>query len=202
MFTRVLCTIGLAVSASAVALSPSPASAVPVEIDLSITFAPPAGTTDWLLDGTGDIFLGDASVPIVEFRPGRQKPGKIKIVKDVTDSCVVGGACGVSFSFAGITDEGGTDHPTYAFQTGNVPSSNPGSAIELFVGNFIPTEPCFNGDVCHAAGPIAAFSDPLIVGTWDVTIQAATTPLPATLPMFVGGAGALALLLRRRRWAA
>lgn len=81
MFTRVLCTIGLAVSASAVALSPSPASAVPIEIDLSITFAPPAGTTDWLLDGTGDIFLGDASVPIVEFRPGGKSRERLKLSK-------------------------------------------------------------------------------------------------------------------------
>ena len=204
MFPRALCALGFAVGVCAVVLSSAPASALPVEIDLTITFAPPAGTADWLLDGTADIFLGDASTPTVEFRPGRQKPGTIKIIKEIADPCLVGGICGVSFSFGGITDEDGTGHPTYAFQAGNVPSSDPGSASELFVGNFIPGDPCFNGDTCHATGPIAAFSDPLIVGTWDVTIQQAITavPEPATLPMFIGAAGALALLVWPRKRAA
>ena len=50
------------------------------------------------------------------------------------------------------------------------------------------------------SGPIVAFDDPVLVGEWDITIrEAAATPLPATLPLFATGLGALGLLARCRK---
>ena len=45
-----------------------------------------------------------------------------------------------------------------------------------------------------------AFDAPVIVGEWDITIREATaTPLPAALPLFATGLGALGLLGWRRK---
>ena len=50
------------------------------------------------------------------------------------------------------------------------------------------------------SGPIVAFDAPVIVGEWDITIREATaTPLPAALPLFATGLGALGLLGWRRK---
>jgi hypothetical protein len=43
------------------------------------------------------------------------------------------------------------------------------------------------------SGLIVGFDDPEVIGTWDITIQAAT-PLPGALAMFSGGLGVLGLL--------
>ena len=145
------------------------------------------------------VFLGANTTPEASFNIGSLIPGNPVFTAHFIpgDPCVGSGTCAVSFSFGGSTNDGNTNHPTYGFQTSNVPSSNPGAAFELLVGNFIPTEPCFTGSVCHATGPIVAFSDPITVGSWDVTIS--ETPLPAALPLFASGLGALGLLGWRRR---
>jgi hypothetical protein len=62
---------------------------------------------------------------------------------------------------------------------------------------FAPTEPCFGGAACSASGVIMAYDTPVQVGTWEATISA--TPVPAALPLFAGGLGALGLLGWRRK---
>ena len=51
--------------------------------------------------------------------------------------------------------------------------------------------------IIDVTGPIVAFDDPVVVGTWDVTIS--ETPLPAALPLFATGLSALGLLGWRRK---
>jgi hypothetical protein len=49
------------------------------------------------------------------------------------------------------------------------------------------------GPSIRVSGLIVGFDDPEVVGTWDITIQAAT-PLPGALAMFSGGLGVIGLL--------
>ena len=216
MVSRSIGTLGFALSVYAALIVSAPqARAVPVQIDLSINFVPPSPIQPgsppiFQLTGTAAIFIGDASLPSATFDIGTLvgNPQPPPIFTDnfiPVDPCVGGGTCGVGFSFLGTTNDGTNNHNTYAFTTGNVPSSDPLtdlSASEVFVGIFMPVDPCFSGSVCHRSGPIVAFSTGTDVGTWDVTIQAAT-PLPAALPLFATGLGALGLLgWRRKRRAA
>ena len=50
----------------------------------------------------------------------------------------------------------------------------------------------------RVSGLIVGFDDPVVIGTWDITIQAAT-PLSAALPLFATGLGALGLFGWRRK---
>jgi hypothetical protein len=77
----------------------------------------------------------------------------------------------------------------------------PFSAPMILIANFEPPDPCFSGAACQASGPIVFFDQPVAIGTWTVTIS--ETPLPAALPLFASGLGALGLLgWRRKRKAA
>ena len=195
---RIVATAGLVLGAL-ISIATIPARASPVQIDVTVNFASPPTTAPWTLTGTADLFLAIGSAPVASFNIGSLSSPSASFITNYIpgDPCVGGATCTVYFDFSGSTNEAGTAHPTYGFQTGNVPPSDPGNPSELPVGVFIPGDPCFNGTVCHASGPIVAFSDPLQVGTWEVTIQA-QTPLPGTLPLLATGLAALGLIGCRR----
>jgi len=187
---------------TAIVATPQQARAIPtdpIDIALTINFAPPPSTAPWALTGSAALYLAINSPPVTTFNIGTLIPGNPIFTAHYqpTDPCVGGATCAVYFSFGGSTNEAGPGHPTYGFQTNNVPGSDPGFASELLVGNFIPTDPCFSGGVCHANGLIVAYSTATPVGQWDVTISA--TPLPGALPLFAGGLGALGLFGWRRK---
>ena len=69
--------------------------------------------------------------------------------------------------------------------------------IIWLVNSFEPPDPCFQGAACNGSGRIFNYDAGVAVGTWDVTIS--ETPLPAALPLFATGLGALGLLGWRRR---
>jgi hypothetical protein len=184
---------------TALVASAPQAHAATVQIDVTITFAPPPSTAQWALTGTADLFLAINSASVASFNIGTRIPPDPIFTGHYQpgDPCVGGGTCSVYFSFGGNTFDGNNNHPTYGFQTGNEAVSDPGAADQLLVGIFLPGDPCFSGGVCHKSGTIFAYSVPTQVGTWDVTISA--TPLPAALPLFAGGLGALGLLGWRRK---
>jgi hypothetical protein len=105
-------------------------------------------------------------------------------------------SCSIGFSFEGTA--GGL--PAFAFATfGDAPNLiPPGPPIIPITNNFEPPNPCFQDAACNATGPIVGYDAPLQIGTWDATIST-TTPLPAALPLFATGLGALGLLGRRRK---
>ena len=173
--------------------------AATVQIDVTIMFAPPPSTAQWTLAGSADLFLGANINPDVSFATGTLIPPNPIFTGHFypSDPCVGGGTCSVSFSFAGTTNDGNNNHPTYGFFTGNEDISDPGAAAKLLVINAYPSDPCFIGGVCHKSGTIFAYSVPQQVGTWDVTVSA--TPLPAALPLFATGLGTLGVIGWRKK---
>lgn len=109
-----------------------------------------------------------------------------------TDPCFGQASCAISSSFAGLAQ----GFPAGAFQTGNVPSTPQPSPI-LPIAVLQPGELCQPSDPCHASGPIVAFDEPVVIGSWEVSIH--PTSLPAALPLFASGLGALGLLGWRRK---
>jgi hypothetical protein len=104
-------------------------------------------------------------------------------------------SCGIGFSFDGKAQ--GFEALAFLKAT-DAPNTVPPTPILPITDNLIPTDPCFNGTVCSASGVIMAYDQPIQVGTWSVTISA-ETPLPASLPLFAGGLGAIGLLGWRRK---
>jgi len=200
---RSIGALSVAVSVfTALVANPPQARAIPTEpidIAVKITFDPGATTAPWSLTGNAALYLALNSPSVATFNIGTLIPGNPVFSGHYqpTDPCVGGATCTVYFSFGGSTNEAGPGHPTYGFQTNNVPGSDPGFASELLVGIFSPGDPCFSGGVCHAGGLIVAYSTATPVGQWDVTISA--TPLPGALPLFTVGLGALGLFGWRRK---
>ena len=110
-----------------------------------------------------------------------------------TDPCFGQASCAISFSFAGLAQ----GFPAGAVLTANVPSAAPTPPPILPIAVLAPGDPCQPTDPCHASGPIVAFDDPVVIGSWEVSIH--PTPLPAALPLFATGLGALGLLGWRRK---
>jgi hypothetical protein len=192
MTIRSLVNAGLALGiAAAIGLSAAPARAVPVQITVSIDFASASELLD-NLTGQATVYAANSAIKLFDI--GTLVSGSANFTDSFipTEPCVGGGTCAISFSFGGPS--GG--FPAYAFQSGNEPVSDPGSAPSLPVGSFIPGDPCFSGGVCSAGGTIFAYDDPEQVGTWSVTIVA--TPLPPALALFASGLGILGCFARRR----
>lgn len=101
----------------------------------------------------------------------------------------------VSFSFGGHSGI----FPAFAFPDGVTLGT-----LSSIAGPPIMPLPIFDqqGPPIRVSGLIVGFDDPEAIGTWDITIQAAT-PLPGALPLFASGLGALGLFgWRRKRKAA
>jgi len=196
---------------TAVIGSPSKSQTGPVQIDLTINFH---GTelfgSSLSLDAffsAGDTFFGLTILQSrqFDFGEGISNISRTFIIKDVPP-CVGEGTCQVSMFFSGTTFNGVSGFPVIPFAADTIlPSTAPAPFTQplfpsgfflLPIGFFLPGDPCFNGIVCYASGPLVAFDDPFVVGSWDITMGA--TPLPATLPLFASGLGALGLMGWRR----
>ncbi len=176
-----------------------------VIIDLSILVPPTpvlpelGGTAQfWELKPNSDWVLLSAN-PI----PGNPvAPGQLLFSFFPPDPCAGVKLCSIGFSFSG-TDGG---FAAIAFKTlDDAPPTVPPTSIVPITNSFEPPDPCFRGATCSAGGPIVGYQlDPQNIGqigTWNATVG--TTPLPAALPLFATGLGAMGLLgWRRKRRAA
>ncbi len=189
--------IASAVLVALIACSGS-ARAVPVSIDLTISYTNPpnpgatgqlTGTVEFWQD-VNDVFVnwGD-SVPIGTLSLG----DTFSTVLYPPNPCN-GSSCELGVSFDGLI--GGTI-TTYALAQALGPNDLfPGSPSIIPIATFFPPNPC-TGTSCQASGPVVANDQPITVGTLDVTIT--QTPLPAALPLFATGLGALGLFGWRRK---
>jgi len=203
MTSRTLGTFGFALSLMSffAEVTTTPARAATLQFDLTITYLTPpspvlpAGN----LTGTPQFFSDngviDQLLTIAMPQPPPILPlGQTYFVSFIpTDPCFGQTSCAISFSFGGLAQ----GFPADAFLTGNVPSASPNPPPVLPIAALQPDEPCIPGDPCHASGPIVAFDDPVVIGSWEVSIH--PTPLPAALPLFATGLGALGLLGWRRK---
>jgi hypothetical protein len=202
---RVSCNAVVAgVLAALISLAAVPARAATLEFDLSITYLTPpnpilpagnlTGTPQFFSDnGVIDQLLTVATPPSPILPLGQTYFASFS----PTDPCFGQASCAISFSFVGLAQ----GFPTGAFQTGNVPNSMPSSPSLLLIAVLTPGDPCAPGDPCHASGPIVAFDDPIVIGSWDVGIHAVPTPIVgAGLPgMLSVGAACLAAWWQRKR---
>jgi hypothetical protein len=201
MTSRTLGTFGFALSLMSffAEVTTTPARAATLQFDLTITYLTPpnpilpagnlTGTPQFFSDNGFDFLLTIAMPNPPPILPLGQTYFASFIP---TDPCFGHPSCAISFSFAGLAQ----GFPAGAFQTGNVPSGPEPPPI-LPIAVLQPTDPCTPGDPCHASGPIVAFDDPVVIGSWEVSIH--PTPLPAALPLFATGLGALGLLGWRRK---
>lgn len=87
------------------------------------------------------------------------------------DPCFGDGSCRLDFSFGGFTG----DFATAAFPfllTGLDAGPTPPPILPIgFLDHLIP-----NGPPIDVLGQIVAFDDPVIVGTWEVTVRAVPEP--------------------------
>lgn len=213
--------LGIVLSALMVVVAGAPqARAIPVQIDLVINFIPPDPIipTDPIFQSLTGAALFGTVIPGSEppfmfglagggFDIGTLTAANNKFTGHFapTEPCVGAGTCTVGFSFGGQTtalNSDGISHSlfsTFAFKLfSDAPTAIPAGPPIIPIGTFIPGDPCFVGGVCHSAGVLVAYDDPIQIGTWEVTISAAT-PLPGALPLFASGLGALGLLGWRRK---
>ena len=171
-----------------------------VEYDLTITFTPPPNSS---ISGP-PIFtdLTGAASFSVPFQFGETT---INLVIGGFDIALIPGEpiftgrfippnpiSPVSFSFGGTSGR----FPAFAFP-GLI---DLGTLVALSGPPILPL-PIFDiaGPPIRVSGLIVGFDAPEAVGTWAITEQLAQTPLPAALPLFATGLGALGLLGWRRK---
>ena len=171
-----------------------------VEYDLTITFIPgnPVFT-----DLTGAVAFTVPGVSLGDITP-------IQILKEFTIALIPGNPI-----FTGRFIPGNPISPvTFSFSGHSGNFNAFAFANDVILSALDPTifeqlgPPIFPVPIFDQAGPpitpitvsglIVGFDDPKVIGTWDITIQAAT-PLPGALAMFSGGLGVLGLLGWRRK---
>jgi hypothetical protein len=199
LFSRAA-TIAGVLFASHFTLTALPAHAAILQFDLTLTYLTPpnpilpAGN----LTGTPQFFSDngviDHLLPIASPPPPILPLGQTYFASFIpTDPCFGQASCAISFSFDGLAQ----GFPAAAFLTGNIPSARPQPPPILPIAVLQPGDPCPPGDPCRASGLIVAFDDPVVIGTWDVSIH--PTPLPGALPLFASGLAALGVMGCRRK---
>jgi hypothetical protein len=187
--------IAIAGLALSVMFGTAEAGASTVIVDMTIFYAPSGAPnlSAFSLSGTTSFTNSDDPAPFTN-TIGPLSAGESE---DPGWSTCTGASCPtpsralIAFAdvaFAGTI--GPSNIPAFAFpDLAAVPSSAPASTP------LIPIDLVAGTDL---TGPIFAFDDPVQVGTWEVTVTAAT-PLPAALPLFAGGLGVIGFLAKRRK---
>jgi hypothetical protein len=210
---RAKCTVSMAVGLLAgMAALTNPAQASTVAIDLSISyFATIPGNP--VLPGPPQIFVGTQlingnplffgshadAMPLPFTFPTLNVGDIFSTTFEPPDPCIAAASCQLHFNFGGQVT--GQDANGLAFSY---------VAAAIFPGDaIVPTPPPIKIGALdfsyptpppiRVAGFIYAFDDPEVVGEWQVTLRVDTTPLPAALPLFATGLGALGLLGWRRK---
>jgi hypothetical protein len=202
--------VGLLAGMAAMA---SPARASTVNIGLTISYfatipgnpiAPsppqitPSNFIGTQLTGSPKFFSGDTLIP------GNPIFGPLSVGQtfvgtfEPPDPCFGATSCSIGFSFAGSAG----NYPASGFPiTTDFPSTSPDPALVWSIGTLDFSAP--SPPTIRVSGMIVGFDDPEVIGEWAVTLNVETTPLPAALPLFASGLGALGLLgWRRKRKAA
>lgn len=188
------------------AVSVTPALATFLNVELTVSFLPPASfPADSMLVATASFYLDilGGNGPQPTDSPGLifldVFPRMVTAVEDpsLVDPCLADGSCGVDVSVRGKAGR----FAAFAFpKLGDLPSEQPVLAPIIPIGSLFPADPC-RGDPegpCHQSGRIVAYDpDPVVVGTWDITL----TGVPEPNGMVLVGAPLLLLLgwHRRRR---
>jgi len=183
-------------------LAGAPAEALTVAIEVTITNSlTPTDPTfpDASLGGTvefTEVILGD---PIV-FAPIGDPiaippigPGQTFPIDPILPPNPIQPGDPILVSFTGTLGNLFGDFPAFFFPIDPIlPADPPATAPLVNLGAFTA-----GVTALHATGPVIAFDDPILVGTWEVTVRA--VPAPASLALLVMGVGGLALVRRRRR---
>ena len=191
----------------------SPAQAFSVAVDLSISYFPasipsppqiipgnpvfPEGT---LLSGLASFYTDGVTPLPPQIDIGHLGVGGIfSTVFEPPDPCLAATSCHLSFSFGGQASIPG-NLVTPFFVAAAFPLNSDLTNASPLPPQIMPLDFFQGGAALLFSGPIVAFDAPVIVGEWDVTIrEASVTPLPAALPLFASGLGALGLLGWRRK---
>lgn len=200
--------LSLSLVALAAAWAAAPAHAqdqAPAVVTLQLSFNPGGALSALPLSGSAALLrpqFGSAGNPLWvtlgSFDIGSLAAGAVASTSFIpTDPCVGAGTCALSFLFGGFTGA----FETFAFDSlQNAPALHPAQPPVVPVGTFLPGDPCVFGGVCRAAGVLVAYAAaPVVVGRWDIAIQAAPVPEPAAGALALAGLAVLGLMHRMAR---
>jgi hypothetical protein len=164
-----------------------PARAVPVEIDLTISYQNPPALPAVQLTGTAE-FWQDVNNVLINWGDsvavGPLSVGDTFSMILYPPNPCNSTTCELGFSFNGMI--GGT----------SIGAVGPNNEFPIIpIGSYYPPNPC-TGTTCQSSGLLVG-GDPETVGRWSVAVT--QTPLPAALPLFATGLGAMCLLGWRRK---
>ena len=150
-----------------------------------------------LFNGTADQFIDNSNISSVSFT--------VKVLQDLTP---IDGSVPLSVGTYTLNSLGGgsTEYNSTTTTPTLVNGTYPAPDFLAFDSNYL------HGLIIGLnGGPGAAFvaftwpqfpapfNDNIILGTWTTVVSPSATPLPAALPLFATGLGALGLLARRRK---
>jgi len=210
-----IASVALSVLAAVCALSAIPARASTVSISFAVSYfavipgnpivptpppITPANFVGTQLTGTVSFYAAhvDPTPPLIDI-DALNVGDTFTMSFHPADACLGAGSCALKFSFGGTATDGllrnftSIAFPGDTILTGLLPQPPPIMPIGTL--DILQPQP----PPIHAAGIIVGFDDPEVIGQWSVTMSVDTTPLPAALPLFASGLGALGLLGWRRK---